>query len=163
MKIIYVAGGCFWGVEAYYKKLKGIIDTECGYANGNSINPSYEDLKKHIATHAETVKIVYDENVISLTKILEHFLRIVDPYEINHQGEDYGIQYRKAIYYVNENEEKVIIDYFDSIEKSKPFAIQIEKLDAFYDAESYHQDYLDNNPNGYCHVNFNLIRDDERK
>ena len=103
MKIIYVAGGCFWGVEAYYKKLKGIIDTECGYANGNSVNPSYEDLKNHIATHAETVKIVYDENVISLTKILEHFLRIVDPYEINHQGEDYGIQYRTAIYYVNEN------------------------------------------------------------
>ena len=163
MKVIYVAGGCFWGVEAYYKKLKGIIDTECGYANGNIENPSYEDLKKHIATHAETVKVVYDETIISLIKILEHFLRIVDPYEVNHQGEDFGVQYRTAIYYLNEDDEKIINNYFNSIEKSKPFAIQVEKLEAFYDPESYHQDYLDNNPNGYCHINFNLIRDDERK
>src|SRR5574344_920468 len=98
-KIIYLAGGCFWGNEAYFKKLKGVLDTEVGYANGNIANPTYHDLKAHIATHAETVKIVYDDLIITINKILEHFLRFVDPYSIDHQGEDFGHQYRTGVYY----------------------------------------------------------------
>ena len=163
MKIIYLAGGCFWGVQAYYDKLNGIIETIVGYANGNISNPKYEQVKSHEATHAETVKVIYDENVISLTKILEHFLRFVDPYELNHQGEDYGIQYRSGVYYTYENELKLIKDYFNQIDKENKFKIEVLPLENFYDAETYHQKYLDKNPGGYCHVNLSLLKDNERK
>ena len=107
-KVIYLAGGCFWGVEGYFKRLKGVIDTTVGYANGNIKNPTYTQVKTHIATHAETVKITYDDTIISLTKLLEHFLRIINPYELNHQGEDFGIQYRTGIYYLSHYDEKII-------------------------------------------------------
>lgn len=162
-KVIYIAGGCFWGVEGYFTKLSGVIETTVGYANGNIENPTYEQVKSHAASHAETVKIVYDDTIISLTKILEHFLRFVDPYSINHQGEDYGMQYRSGVYYVNEDDKKIIKDYFISKQGRRPFVIEVLPLFNFYDAEEYHQDYLDKNPNGYCHVNFNLIKDSEKK
>ena len=161
-KIIYLAGGCFWGVEAYFKKLKGVINTTVGYANGNTKNPKYEDLKSHIATHAETVMIEYDNDIISLEKLLEHFLRFVDPYSIDRQGHDIGHQYRSGVYYTNNIDRDTTKSYFDS--KLNPdYKISIEKLENFYDAEEYHQDYLDKNPNGYCHVNLGLIKDNEKK
>ncbi len=163
MKTIFIAGGCFWGVQAYYDKLKGIDKTFVGYANGNISNPTYQQVKSHEATHSETVKIIYDETIISLEKILEHFLRIIDPYEVNHQGEDYGIQYRTGVYYESEKDKEIIERYFNSIEKEKDFAIEVLRLANFYDAEEYHQKYLYKNPSGYCHVNFSLIKDNERK
>ena len=159
---IYIAGGCFWGVEHYYSLLKGIISTRVGYANGDLENPSYEQVKHHEASHAETVEVVYDPEVISLTKILEHFLRFVDPYSIDKQGEDRGHQYRSGIYYTDKNESQIIKDYLDEHIKGK-YSIEILQLDNFYDAEEYHQDYLYKNPTGYCHVNMNLIKDDEKK
>jgi methionine-S-sulfoxide reductase len=99
IKTIYLAGGCFWGVEAYFKRLKGVLETSVGYANGNTMNPKYEDLKAGKATHAETVQIKYDDDVITLTELLGHYLRFVDPYSLNKQGEDEGIQYRTGVYY----------------------------------------------------------------
>ena len=163
MKTIYLAGGCFWGVQAYYDRLKGVIDTTVGYANGNIDNPKYEQVKSHEATHSETVKVIYDEKIISLVNLLEHFLRIVDPYELNHQGEDYGIQYRSGVYSTDENELILIKDYFNKIDTEAKFKIEILPLDNFYDAETYHQKYLDKNPGGYCHVNLSLIKNNERK
>ena len=162
MKTIYLAGGCFWGVEAYYSRLKGVINTEVGYANGNKANPTYQEVKSHVANHAETLKLDYDESVISLEKILEHFLRFVDPYSIDKQGEDSGHQYRSGVYYIYKEDEKVIRDYFDSNLESD-YQIEILPLENFYSAEEYHQDYLEKNPSGYCHVNLNLIRKDEKK
>ena len=162
-KEIYLAGGCFWGMQGYFNRLNGVIDTVVGYANGNIENPTYQQVKSHEASHAETVKIIYDESVISLTKLLEHFLRVIDPYSINHQGEDYGMQYRTGVYYINESDKDVIKKYFISKQKRRPFVIEILPLYNFYDAEEYHQDYLDKNPTGYCHINFNLIKDSERK
>jgi methionine-S-sulfoxide reductase len=99
MKTIYLAAGCFWGSQAFYDRMTGVVSTEVGYANGNSANPRYEDLKHGQATHAETVKITYDEHLISLEKLLDYYMIIVDPYSVNRQGEDVGIQYRTGIFY----------------------------------------------------------------
>lgn len=161
-KIIYIAGGCFWGVEAYYKKLKGIISTKVGYANGITKKPTYSEVKSQQSKHVECVKLEYDPEIISLGKICEHFLRFVDPYSINKQGEDEGIQYRSGIYFVDLEDEKIIIDYFSKVVNDN-YVTEIKKLDNFYDGEEYHQNYLDKNPNGYCHVNLNLIKPDELK
>ena len=160
MKTIYLAGGCFWGVEAYFQRLKGVISTKVGYANGNTTNPKYEDLKQGKATHSETVLIQYDENIISLEKLLEHYLRFVDPYSINKQGHDEGLQYRSGVY-GNKEDLKKVKQYFDAHLKPE-YKIEILPLDNFYNAEEYHQNYLKKNPNGYCHVNLNLIRDEEK-
>ena len=107
--------------------------------------------------------MIYDEKIISLVNLLEHFLRIVDPYELNHQGEYYGIQYRSGVYSTDENELILIKDYFNKIDTEAKFKIEILPLDNFYDAETYHQKYLDKNPGGYCHVNLSLIKNNERK
>jgi peptide-methionine (S)-S-oxide reductase len=165
MKRIVLAGGCFWGVEAYFKRLKGIVNTNVGYTNGNKPNPTYEELKRKIATHAEAVEIYYDENVISLRKILEHLFRIIDPTSVNKQGGDEGIQYRTGIYYKDEEDYQVISEFISEQNKiyDNKVAVEILKEDGFYLAEDYHQDYLDKNPTGYCHVDLSLLRDDEIK
>ena len=103
MKTIYFAGGCFWGVERYFSLAKGVVETEVGYANGTKDNPKYEDLKHGLDDASETVKIVYDENIVSLEKLLEIYLRAIDPYSKNKQGEDEGVQYRTGIYYLDEH------------------------------------------------------------
>lgn len=161
IKTIYIAGGCFWGVERYFQQIKGITNTKVGYANGNIVNPKYEDLKSHIATHSETVKIEYDNEIINLEAILNHFLRFVDPYSIDKQGEDYGHQYRSGVYFVDNDDQKVINDYFNNHLKPD-YKIEVLPLANFYLAEDYHQDYLIKNPNGYCHINFNLIKEEEK-
>ena len=162
MKTIYIAGGCFWGVEKYFSLAKGVVSTEVGYANGTKENPSYEDLKNHNDDAAETVKIVYNENIISLEKILELYLRIIDPYSLNKQGEDIGEQYRTGIYYVESDDSVVIRDYLES-KLNKDYVVEILPLKSFYLAEEYHQKYLDRNPNGYCHVNLLNLKESERK
>ncbi len=161
-KTIYIAGGCFWGVEGYYKLVNGIIDTTVGYANGNKESPTYNEVKSHIATHAETLKLTYDDKIISLEEILAHFLRFVDPYSIDKQGEDIGHQYRSGVYYTNEKEKDIIKSYFDS-RLNPDYKIEILRLENFYDAEEYHQDYLDKNPSGYCHINLDLAKKDIKK
>ena len=162
MKTIYLAGGCFWGVEHFFSLAKGIFNTEVGYANGTLDNPRYEDLKHGLDDAAETVKIDYDENVISLEKIFELYLRVVDPYSVNKQGEDEGVQYRTGVYYQNDIDKDIIKKYFDKV-LQKDYKIEVTRLNKFYTAEEYHQDYLDKNPQGYCHINMAKLKPEERK
>ena len=162
MKTIYLAGGCFWGVERYFSLAKGVVLTSVGYANGTKDNPSYEDLKHGDDDASETVKIIYDEKIVSLEKLLEIYLRAIDPYSKNKQGEDEGVQYRTGIYYLDEDDHKIIIDYLNKI-NLKNHQIEILPLRKFFLAEEYHQKYLEKNPHGYCHINFNLLKEDERK
>ncbi len=156
---IYFAGGCFWGTEAYFKKIPGVEETEVGYANGNSDNPSYEDVTRG-SGHSETVKIVYDANVVSFYELLLHYMRTIDPTSVNRQGNDIGIQYRTGIYFDKDDmdsyrQASVFLDN-KSKELGQKLAVELLPLDQFFKAEEYHQDYLDKNPNGYCHVNLSL-------
>ena len=162
MKTIYFAGGCFWGVEKYFSMVKGVSTTEVGYANGSKKNPSYLDLKSGRDDASETVKIIYDDAIVSLSKLLELYLRVVDPFSINKQGEDEGIQYRSGIYYLNEGDKDAIVRYFNKI-NLRNYAIEVLPLKSFYTAEEYHQKYLDKNPTGYCHINMATLKEDERK
>ena len=162
MKTIYLAGGCFWGVEKYFSLAKGIIKTEVGYANGTLDYPKYEDLKHGLDDASETVKIDYDEDIISLEKILELYLRVIDPYSLNKQGEDEGLQYRTGIYCISSNDESIIQKYISN-HLLNNHKIEILPLRKFYKAEDYHQNYLNKNPNGYCHINMANLKDDERK
>lgn len=161
-KNIYLAGGCFWGVQEYYSRLKGVISSTSGYANGNKDNPTYQEVRSGEFKHAETVKVIYDDEQITLVKLLEHFLRFVDPYSLNQQGEDKGIQYRSGVYFVDEKDEPIIKQFLDSHLKLG-YLIEIKKLDNFFLAEEYHQDYLKKNVNGYCHINLNIIKPEEKK
>jgi methionine-S-sulfoxide reductase len=164
MKKIIIAGGCFWGVEAYYKRLKGIYATTAGYTDGPDQKPNYEQVCRS-SGHVEAVEIEYDENMISLEKIVEHFLRIVDPTEINRQGNDIGIQYRSGIYVFTEAEIKTVTSLLESHQKDYSRKIQtvVKLARPFYPAEEYHQDYLDKNPQGYCHINLHLAKKEELK
>jgi len=157
MKNIVIAGGCFWGIEAYYGQLKGVISTEVGYANGKTKEPTYEEICSHLTGHAEVVKIEYDPSIISLEDLLERFFRIVDPTSWNRQGPDIGDQYRNGIYYTDPSDKDLINAYVDK-QRSKYsdlIVTEIEPLNYYYKAEEYHQKYLQKNPNGYCHINLN--------
>lgn len=154
---IYLADGCFWGIEAYMKKLPGVRDTDVGYANGNTENPTYEQVCYDNTGHAETVKVVYDPALISTEQLLDGFFKVVDPTSINRQGNDRGSQYRSGIYYVDEAD-KAIAESAAARQKENykdPVVTEILPLNQFYLAEDYHQDYLDKNPGGYCHINLN--------
>ena len=155
-KVIHLAGGCFWGLEAYMQKLNGVEDAISGYANGKTENPSYYDLKT--SGHAETVKVVYNPDIISLEDILAHYLRVVNPVSVNKQGNDVGTQYRTGIYYTDEADKTIIENILakEQTKHDKPIAIEVEPLKQFYDAEEYHQDYLEKNPGGYCHIDLSL-------
>ena len=156
VKTIYLAGGCFWGLEAYMQKLNGVEDAISGYANGKTENPSYYDLKT--SGHAETVKVIYNPEIISLEDILAHYLRVVNPVSVNKQGNDVGTQYRTGIYYTDEADKTIIENILakEQTKHDKPIAIEVEPLKQFYDAEEYHQDYLEKNPGGYCHIDLSL-------
>ena len=162
MKTIYLAGGCFWGVEHFFSLAKGIVNTKVGYANGTLDNPKYEDLKHGLDDASETVEIIYDEKIISLEKILELYLRVVDPYSVNKQGEDEGVQYRTGVYFVDESDKDLILKYFAS-NLQNDYKIEVKKLNKFFLAEEYHQDYLNKNPQGYCHINMAKLKPEERK
>lgn len=150
---IYLAGGCFWGVEAYFKKVVGVLSTTVGYANGNSKSTSYERLK--LTDDAETVEIIYDDNIVNVAELIERFFLIVDPFAINKQGNDIGRQYRSGIYYLNDYDMRVANFYKQLIEDDnhRKVMVEIVPLQQFIKAEDYHQDYLELNPNGYCHLN----------
>ncbi|WP_018659330.1 peptide-methionine (S)-S-oxide reductase MsrA [Allofustis seminis] len=149
---IYLAGGCFWGVEGYFQRVAGVIDTMVGYANGTKAHATYQEVCSGAYHFAETVRVVYDIEAITTEEILMHFLRIVDPYSINQQGNDRGVQYRSGIYY----ESAVLGEEVKSLMKKAPnaekFVIEIKPLTNFYPAEDAHQDYLKKNPTGYCHI-----------
>ncbi len=154
---IYLAGGCFWGVEEYMDRIKGVVDATSGYANGNTVNPTYEDVSYRKVGHAETVRVTYDPSIISLEGILNKYFLVIDPTSVNKQGNDVGSQYRTGIYFVNEKDEEIIDRVISEQQKkyTKDIVVEVEKLNNFYQAEDYHQDYLKNNPNGYCHIDLN--------
>ena len=154
-RVIYLAGGCFWGVEEYFSRVPGVIDAESGYANGKGDTTKYELVSQ--TGHAETVKITYNVKKISLKEILLHYFRIIDPTSKNKQGNDQGTQYRTGIYYKDEADLNTINQVFDEVAKKydKPLAVEKEALKNYIKAENYHQDYLKKNPNGYCHIDVN--------
>ena len=157
MKEIVLAGGCFWGVEEYFSRIDGVIETEVGYANGHTENPTYEEVCSHKTNHAEVCFIKFDESVISFEKILDRFFRIIDPTLIDRQGGDIGNQYRTGIYYINNDDKEFLEEYVNEEQKKYDLKIQteVEPLKSYYKAEEYHQKYLKKNPNGYCHINMN--------
>ena len=159
MTTIYLAGGCFWGMEHYFKMVRGVTDTEVGFANGNTPNPSYKEVYTDATGYAETVKVTYDEAAVTLETILELFFKAIDPLSVNKQGEDEGTRYRTGIYYVNEDDLVTINKVFAEEERKagSPLAVEVLPLKNFYAAEDYHQDYLDKNPGGYCHISNELF------
>lgn len=161
MRKITLAGGCFWGIEAYFQRVKGITKTIVGYIDGLTENPSYKEVCSG-SGHAEAVYIEYDESIINLKLILKHLFRVIDPTQINRQGNDLGMQYRTAIYYYEIKDKTIIENYIESIRKnySKPIQTKVLLASKFYDAEAYHQKYLDKVPGGYCHINLNLLKED---
>jgi len=159
---IYLAGGCFWGVEAYISRLYGVYDVVSGYANGDTINPSYEDVIRNGTGHAETVHVLYDKKVISLDNLLSNFIKVIDPTSLNKQGNDEGTMYRTGIYYTDEKDLAVIekkMEEVDKMYKGKN-KIEVKMLENFGVAEEYHQDYLDKHPNGYCHIDVGAALED---
>lgn len=159
IKEVYLAGGCFWGVEAYFSHINGILDTISGYANGSTEDPTYEQVVHDNTGHAETVKIIYDSSIISLNTILRHYFRIIDPTSLNRQGNDIGTQYRTGIYTINEEDQQIAAVALNKLQKKIPITLVVENLPLknFYLAEEYHQEYLEKNPAGYCHVDLSLI------
>lgn len=154
MKEIYLAGGCFWGVQEYMSRINGAVETKVGYANGVTSNPSYKEVCMGTTGHAETTYIKYDESIISLEELLNKFWKIIDPTMLNRQGPDIGNQYRTGIYYIDDKDLEFINKTLEEqkTKHTKPIATEIKKLKSFYDAEEYHQDYLKKNPGGYCHI-----------
>ena len=164
-KEIVVAGGCFWGVEEYFKRLKGIIDTKVAYGQGTTENPTYEEVCSGETGYTEVVYLKYNAEVISLKQICDHLFRIIDPLSVNRQGGDEGTNYRTGIYYYDEADKDVIDDFIVGRQKKyySKIAVEVEKVRNLYDAEDYHQDYLTKNKGGYCHVDFSKMKDSEKK
>lgn len=151
--VIYLAGGCFWGIEKLIQTLPGVIEATSGYSNGIGEDPTYEYVIKGDSKYTETVRVEYDSDVISLDMILFTFFASIDPTVENKQGNDVGSQYQAGIYYVDDAS-KVKIEHVADVERGRynPFAVELKPLLSFYDAEEYHQNYLDKNVNGYCHI-----------
>ncbi|MBR3348450.1 MAG: peptide-methionine (S)-S-oxide reductase MsrA [Solobacterium sp.] len=152
-KVIYCAAGCFWGSEKAFRLLDGVVRTKTGYANGHTENPRYEDVCRGDTGFRETVQIVYDPAILSLQTIMKAYFLCVDPTLLNRQGNDIGTQYQSGVYYVNEEDGKTLQQIFiEERKKYKPFAVELKPLENFYPAEAYHQNYLEKNPGGYCHI-----------
>ena len=154
MAEIYLAGGCFWGAEKYIASVRGVLETEVGYANGATENPTYEDVCRRGTGHAETVKVIYDPGILPLDFLLSLYYDAIDPTSVNRQGGDRGVQYRTGIYYTDANDLPVILESLAGLERKlgKAVAIEAKPLENYCPAEEYHQKYLDKNPGGYCHI-----------
>ncbi len=158
-QVIYFAGGCFWGTEHFLKQVRGVTATEVGYSNGNLKNPSYEQVSTGKTGFAETVKVTYDPQVVDLKLLVDLFLKTIDPTSLNKQGNDIGTQYRTGIYYTNDSAIPVIKESLAELAKKYPakIVVELEPLQNYYNAETYHQKYLDKNPGGYCHIDPELF------
>ena len=159
MAEIYLAGGCFWGLEEYFSRISGVLQTSVGYANGQVETTNYQLIKE--TDHAETVQVIYDEKAVSLREILLYYFRVIDPLSVNQQGNDRGRQYRTGIYYLDEEDLPTIYALVQEQERmlGRKIALEVEKLRHYILAEDYHQDYLKKNPGGYCHID---VRDAEK-
>lgn len=155
MKEIILGGGCFWCIEAVFSRVEGVYETVSGYAGGRLKDPTYQQVCSGATGHAEVVKVVYDESVVSLETLLEIFFAIHDPTTLNRQGGDVGTQYRSVIYYGDEAEKRIINEAIAKAQKdlSSPIVTEVAAKATFYPAEEYHQNYYDTNPTqGYCQV-----------
>ena len=153
-KEIYIAGGCFWGVQKYFDSVKGVLQTTVGYLNSNMENPTYQDVCSKKTNAVEAVHIIYDDDVILLFELIDHWMSIIDPFSVNKQGNDVGTQYRTGIYTKDNTERELMRSYLLDLQKNfnKPLAIEVKLVENYYLAEEYHQKYLEKNPNGYCHI-----------
>ena len=153
MRSLYLAGGCFWGMQKFFDQFTAVVSTQVGYANGPDDAPSYQDVCQN-SGHAETVRIDYDETKLSLPELLDLYFMVIDPLSVNKQGGDEGIQYRTGVYYTDPDQLPDIQAAFDG-EAQKvgtPLAVELLPLQNFFPAEEYHQKYLEKNPGGYCHI-----------
>lgn len=157
---IYFAGGCFWGVEHFFKGVDGVVATAPGYANGKLDNPSYEQVYTDSTGHAETVRVSYNPDRVSLRKLVRLFFASIDPLAENRQGHDVGTRYRTGVYYADEAERPVLEAEFHALEDrlGVPPVTELMPLKAFWPAEERHQDYLEKNPGGYCHLSLKIFR-----
>ena len=153
MSTIYLAGGCFWGVQKFFDQFDGVTGTAVGYANGPDEAPTYQDVCAS-SGHAETVRVDYDPSRVTLTELLNYYFMVIDPLSVNQQGNDRGIQYRTGIYYTDERQLPEILAVYRAEEEKagQKLAVELEPLENFFSAEEYHQKYLDKNPGGYCHI-----------
>lgn len=160
MEKIYFAGGCFWGTEHYMKQIDGVVNTEVGYANSNVPNPSYKEVCTGKTGAAETVEVEYNPKITDLQYLITMYFATIDPTIKDRQGNDIGTQYRTGIFYTEPSQKKIIEETIDSLRKyfDKPIVTEVLPLKNFYEAEDYHQDYLEKNPNGYCHINPQLFK-----
>lgn len=156
MKNIYIAGGCFWGVQGYFKTINGITKTTVGYANSKINNPTYDDVKTGTTHAVEAVEVEYDDTKISLKEIVEKLFAVIDPTAFNYQGPDYGNQYRNGIYYNDPNDEVIIKKTIQELSKNYAGDIVTEvlPLSNYFLAEEYHQDFTDKHPEIKCHIKF---------
>jgi len=153
MRTVYLAGGCFWGMQKFFDQFEGVLATEVGYANGPDAAPTYQQVCRD-SGHAETIRIDYDEGKLSLERLLELFFLVIDPLSVNKQGGDEGIQYRTGVYYTDPDQlPRLQAAFAREAEKvGAPLAVELLPLENFFPAEEYHQKYLDKNPGGYCHI-----------
>lgn len=165
MKKIWLAGGCFWGIEAYFAQLKGVVSTTVGYGQGITDQPTYQQVCTGMTGHTEVCEITYDEKILPLPKLLEHFFRVIDPTALNRQGPDQGTQYRTGVYYKSEEDKEIIANFMQRMKPyySDPIVVEVEPVARYFPAEDYHQRYLAKTPGGYCHINLDLAKPDERK
>ena len=159
-KHIYVAGGCFWGTEHFFKQIDGVVETEVGFANGQTENPPYEQVYTDTTGFAETVRVRYNPDTVSLGFLIDCFFRSIDPFSLNRQGGDVGTRYRTGVYYTSEEDLPVIEAAFLRVEKrlGKRPVTECGPLLNFFPAEERHQDYLTKNPEGYCHLSLKTFR-----
>ena len=154
MAVIYLAGGCFWGLQGYFDKLSGVLSSQVGYANSDIAYPSYEIVCSGLSGAVETLELYFDEQILPLNEIIGRFLSIIDPTALDFQGNDRGTQYRNGVYFTDAENEEVIRQCLRIWEEkhNKKAVTEVFALRNFYPAESYHQKYLLKNPHGYCHI-----------
>ena len=157
---IWFAAGCFWGTQKFFKMIPGVEFTETGFANGWVQNPTYEQVYTDTTGHAECVHVRYNPEIISLKELVRMYLKIIDPLSLNRQGEDEGTRYRTGVYYEDERDFDIISKEFFRLEKKlgKQLSVELRHITSFYRAEDYHQDYLDKNPGGYCHLSPEIFK-----
>lgn len=158
-QIAVLAGGCFWGVDAVFRHVKGVVSVVSGYSGGSAATADYESVSSGTTGHAESVKITYDPSQVRYSDLLRVFFSVAtDPTQVNRQGPDTGTQYRSVIFYANEDQKGIALAYIDQLNKAKvfsgPIATQVVPLQAFYPAEAYHQNFLARHPN-YPYIVFN--------
>lgn len=154
MKTIFLAAGCFWGAQHYLKQIHGVVETETGFANGNTDDPTYKEVYTDRTGYAEAVRVVFDPEVLPLKRLVQLYFDCIEPTSVNQQGEDRGTRYRTGVYYIEPEDRLTIQEVYDDVQRgySAPLAVEVEPIRNFFPADESHQDYLDKHPDGYCHL-----------